>query len=49
MARVYRPTKDGKALQNKNRGGPKEAKDGKGQADTTTAEGEGQKTEGEGE
>lgn len=49
MARVYHPTKDGKALQNKNRGGPKEAKDGKGKTGTTTAEGEGQKTEGEGE
>lgn len=49
MARVYHPTKDGKALQNKNRGGPKEAKDGKGKTDPAPYEGEGQKKEGEGE
>lgn len=49
MARVYHPTKDGKALQNKNRGGPKEAKDGKGNTGHASTEGEGQKKEGEGE
>lgn len=44
MARVYHPTKDGKALQNKKKGSSKEAKGG-----GPAPEGTQEKKEGEGE
>lgn len=41
MARVYNPAHDGKALQNKKKGGPKEAKGGK-NGNTASTEGTGE-------
>lgn len=48
MARVYHPTQDGKNLQNKKQGGPKEAKGG-GKGKPTTPPAEAEKEDGEGE